>query len=515
VVVFTYPRRVADADRTMLARDEPSRVTAPTETNRCNLCGASYPPAFRVCPIDGSSLAAAGDSDDSMIGAALAGTFRVTKVLGEGGMGRVYEAEHVRLDRRYAVKVIHRDYAGRDDLLARFDRESRAMSRVQSDHVVDVVDVLRTPDGRPCIVVELLDGRDLEAYLEEKGKLSVREALALFRQMCRGLASAHAQGVVHRDLKPSNLFLSKDPGGGVTLKILDFGVAKVGGDDKLTGTGAIVGTPAYMSPEQARGASDLDQRTDVYAAGAVLYRMLTGQAPYVEGEGGNILIQVLEDAPPRPRSIEKSIPEGLEAVIEHAMAREQDQRFPTIVELEQAVLAFDSGGGTVLLDASRTGGATVAPGDAKAMTAKAKRIRPLAVFYSVFAAAGVGLAVGIALALLVDGLREGATIGSTDVVLVLIGGGVAFAAAMATLGRSLRTHWRSAPMIQSESERLALGIGAGLLSFGALELGARVWAIVALMHPGAWDPLWAGMRVIAAIGAGVIAMAWGGRKKKA
>lgn len=485
------------------------------DSQRCNLCGNAYPLTFRVCPLDGSSLAMGGASDDSMIGAVLAGTFRVAKVLGEGGMGRVYEAEHVRLDRRYAVKVIHRDYAGREDLLARFDRESRAMSRVQSDHVVDVVDVLRTPDGRPCIVVELLEGRDLETYLEEKGKLSVREALAFFRQVCRGLAAAHAQGVVHRDLKPSNLFLSSDPGGRVTLKILDFGVAKVGGDEKLTGTGAIVGTPAYMSPEQARGSSDMDLRTDVYAAGAVLYRMLTGQPPYKEGEGGSILIRVLEESPPRPRSIEKSISEGLEAVIEQAMARDPEQRFANVEELEAAVLAFDHGGETLVLDASRaTGGVTIAPGDAKALSAKAKRIRPLAVVYSVCAALGVGLAVAIALALLVDGLREGAHIGSTDVVLVLIGGTVGFAAALATLGRSLRTNWRSAPMIQAESERLALGIGAGLLTFGALELAARVWAIVALMHPGAWDPLWAGMRVIASIGAGVIATAWGGRKKK-
>ncbi len=506
---------MAEVDRTLLAHEEGPRPSALNEEHRCNLCGKAYPPEFRVCPIDGSSLAAGGDSDDSMIGAVLAGTFRVAKVLGEGGMGRVYEAEHVRLDRRYAVKVIHRDYAGREDLLARFDRESRAMSRVQSDHVVDVVDVLRTPDGRPCIVVELLEGQDLEDYLEEKGKLPVREALALFRQMCRGLASAHAQGVVHRDLKPSNLFLSGDPGGGVTLKILDFGVAKMGGDDKLTGTGAIVGTPAYMSPEQARGSSDIDQRTDVYAAGAVLYRMLTGQAPFKEGEGGATLIRVIEEAPPRPRSIEKSISEGLESVIEHAMARDPEQRFSSIPELEGAIAAFDVGGGTVILDSSKTkGGATIAPGDANALSAKAKRVRPLAVVYSVAAALGVGLAVGIALALLVDGLREGTSIGSTDVVLVLIGGTVAFAASFATLARSLRTHWRSAPMIQSEGERLALGIAAGLSTFGVLELAGRVWAIVVLLQPGAWSPLWAGMRVMASIGMGVIAMAWGGRKKK-
>jgi len=503
----------------MLSRDEVVRPSEGAGKHRCNLCGNEYPSTFRVCPLDGSSLLAAGKSDDTMIGAVLAGTFRVTKVLGEGGMGRVYEAEHVRLDRRYALKVIHSDFAGREDLLARFDREARAMGRVRSDHVVDVVDVLRTPDGRPCIAVELLEGRDLEAFLVEKGKLTVREALPLFRQMCRGLASAHVQGVVHRDLKPSNLFLASDPGGGVTLKILDFGVAKLGGDDdKLTGTGAIVGTPAYMAPEQARGATDVDLRADVYAAGAVLYRMLTGKPPFDESSGGATLVKVLEETPPRPRSVEKSIPEGLEEVIEHAMARDPAQRYATIEELETAATPFAEGGGTVVLDASRastTSVANAAPTDAKTMTAKAKRLRPGAVSAAIAAALGVGLSAGIALALIVDGIRAGAEIGTPELVLVLIGAGVAFAATMATLARSLRAHWRSAPLIREDGDRLRLAVMVGLATFGGLELIARVWAVVALMRPGAWDPLWAAARVMVAIGASAIAGAWGVKKTKA
>ena len=502
----------------MLARDEPGRPSTGASAHRCNLCGNEYPTNFRVCPLDGSSLLAAGPSDDAMIGAVLAGTFRVTKVIGEGGMGRLYEAEHVRLDRKYGVKVIHADYAGREDLLTRFDREARAMSRVRSDHVVDVVDVLRTPDGRPCIAVELLEGRDLESLIAEKTKLPVREALPLFRQMCRGLAAAHAQGVVHRDLKPSNLFLSSDPGGGVTLKILDFGVAKQLGDDKLTGTGAIVGTPAYMAPEQARGATDIDLRADVYAAGAVLYRMLTGKPPFDESSGGATLVKVLEETPPRPRTIEKSIPEGLEAVIEHAMARDPAQRYASADELASAAMAFDQAGGTVLLDASRASATSVITAtdasDATALSTKAKRLRPGAVGVAVAASLGVGLAAGVSLALLVDGLREGAHIGTPELVLVVIGAVVACAAAAATLGRALRTHWRSAPMIREESERMRLGVVAGLATFGGLELVARVWAVVALMHPGAWDPIWAASRVIVAMGVGAVAAAWGAKKAR-
>ena len=149
------------------------------------------------------------------------------------------------------------------------------------------------------------------------------------------------------------------------------------------------------------------------------------------------------------------------------------------------------------------------------MSARAKRVRPLAVLTTVAAALGAGLAVGIALALVVDGLREGAHIESTDVVLVQIGAVIAFVTALATLGRALRTHWRSAPRIEAEGTRLAIGIGVGILSFGVLELSARVWAIVGLMHPGAWDPLWAGLRVLAASGAAVIATAWSTRRRKA
>src|SRR5262245_24348460 len=163
-----------------------------------------------------------------MIGVVLGGAYRIVRVLGEGGMARLYLADHLRMSDKFAIKVIHDDLAREPDLLARFEREARAAGRVKSPHVLGVVDVLRTADGRPCIVSELLEGEDLQAHLDRAGKLTPATAIALARQVCRALSAAHACGVVHRDLKPSNVFLCRGgPGEPPQVKVLDFGVAKI------------------------------------------------------------------------------------------------------------------------------------------------------------------------------------------------------------------------------------------------------------------------------------------------
>ncbi|UJR79344.1 serine/threonine-protein kinase [Sandaracinus amylolyticus] len=493
----------ASNDATVLAKPNAlgSASTSPGEL-RCATCGATHPTSYRVCPSDGTPLGSLPPGvEDPMLGAVLAGTFRVRSRLGEGGMGLVYEAEHLRLERRYAVKVIHHGFAWREDLLARFDREARAMSQVRSDHVVDVVDVLRTPDGRPCIVAEKLEGEDLEQHLARETKLSAPRAIRLFRQVCRGLAAAHARGVVHRDLKPSNLFLARDPAGGVTLKILDFGVAKIGGDAELTGTGAIVGTPAYMSPEQARGSANVDARSDVYSAGALLYRMLTGRAPYGSADASVTLVKLLEESPERARTIEPAIPEGVEAVIERAMARDPEARFASIDEMEHAIAVFDAGGtSTVITDDVRP----ISAARTKSINRRAKWARPLAIGGAVSASLGVGLGVGTFLALLVDGLREGAQIHDAELVLVVLGALVALAAALAGSTRALRGAWRSAPAIEAVGARAWTALGAGVFTYGAMEIASRVWSVVALLRPGHWDPLWSAARVVIALGVGVV-----------
>src|SRR5689334_16186816 len=215
-----------------------------TSSWTCSTCHNVYPADFAVCPRDATPRADGHTpTPDPLIGEVLGRTYRIVRVLGEGGMARLYEAEHLRIDTRVAVKVIHDDLARDPDLLARFEREARAAGRIHSEHVVRVVDVLRTPDGRPCLVTELLAGEDLQVRLDRVKKLAVPEALAIAQQLCHAVADAHAVGVVHRDLKPSNVFLCERDGE-TLVKVLDFGVAKLEDDDRLTRTDAVMGTAA-------------------------------------------------------------------------------------------------------------------------------------------------------------------------------------------------------------------------------------------------------------------------------
>ncbi|MDB4972704.1 MAG: serine/threonine protein kinase [Myxococcaceae bacterium] len=439
---------------------------------------------------------------DPFIGVELSSAYRIERVIGEGAMGCLYQASHLRIGRLFAVKVLHQPLAQRDDMRARFDREARVMSRIKSDHVVDVVDVTLAPDGRVCIVTELLEGCDLEQHLEARaGKLPVAEAVSWMRQCLRGLAAAHTLGVVHRDLKPSNLFLARDASGRSTLKVLDFGVAKHGGDAELTAAGTIMGTPAYMAPEQARGARLADVRSDLYAVGAVLYRLLTGHAPY-EGEDVNgTLIRLMQEAPARPTALDRSIPAGLEAVIERAMARDPAQRFQTAEELDTALAAFDSGHhdgfGAVESRAARPGAAGRRD-DVATLSRRARLVRPLAVGASVLLSLIAGFVVTCTLALLVDSLRKSPRLGETELLLVLIGGGVGLSAALVASLRALASAWRNAATVQALT-RYFMRTGLSFLgTLGAVELAGTFVSTLLTHRPAATDPFYACLRVLLA-----------------
>jgi serine/threonine protein kinase len=306
----------------------------------CPTCGARYPADFRVCPRDATPLQDAPDDEDPLVGHLLDGSYEVLRVIGEGGMGRVYEARHTRLHtKRFAVKLLHHELARQPEVVTRFQREAEAASVLTHPNVVGVYDVNTSADGRPYIVAELLEGEELGSYLERRSKLPVVEAVHIVRQVCHALAAAHRHGIVHRDVKPENVFLA---GPNATVKVLDFGISKVSETgDGLTKTGTVMGTPDYMAPEQARG-DRVDARADIYAVGAILYRALTGRKPFEGSDPMAILTAVLTQEPERPSTLEPSIPLSLELVVQRTMAKNPSERFPSMDALEHALEPFDA-----------------------------------------------------------------------------------------------------------------------------------------------------------------------------
>jgi serine/threonine protein kinase len=332
----------------MRTRSGHDLVAADTEgghrlPKRCARCGGRYPADFRVCPRDAIPLEDAPEGADPMLGVCLAGTYEIVRMIGEGGMGRVYEARHARLpSKRFAVKLLHQELAQKPDVVARFQQEAEAVSGLVHPNVVSVHDLNHTLDGRPYIVAELLLGEELGCLLDRVGKLPASSAVHVARRVCRALAAAHARGIVHRDMKPENVFLCGNallP----SVKVLDFGISKVAeSSHNLTQTGVVMGTPAYMAPEQARG-DKVSERADIYAVGAILYRAVTGQKPFAGLDPMATLTAVLVDEPPRPCSLEPDLPPALELVIQRAMAKKPQERHASISELEAELAPFDPG----------------------------------------------------------------------------------------------------------------------------------------------------------------------------
>jgi serine/threonine-protein kinase len=323
----------------------PSYADGMLSSRLCPQCGGRFPADFRVCPRDAVPLEDAPEGDDPLVGQVLAGSYEVTRVLGEGGMGRVYEARHTRLSgKRFAIKLLHPDLARQPEVVTRFQREAEAASGINHVNVVGVHDVNSTLDGQPYIVAELLQGEELGDYLERVGKVPAGDAVRIARQVCRALGAAHAQGIVHRDVKPENVFLTGDVGRieAATVKVIDFGISKVAsaGGESLTKTGMVMGTPDYMAPEQARG-DRVDARADIYAVGAILYRALTGRKPFDGLDPMATLTAVLTTEPDRPSALDASIPLALELVVQRAMAKSPKDRYQTMDELEHELAAFD------------------------------------------------------------------------------------------------------------------------------------------------------------------------------
>ena len=308
----------------------------------CPKCGTRYPVEFNVCPRDAEKLDDAPDDDDNLVGTTLVQTYTLVRLVGEGGMGRVYEARHTRIaSKRFAIKLLHPEYARNAEVLSRFQREAEAAASIESPYVADVYDVHKTADGRPFIVAEFLQGRELAEYLGEHGRFDVAFSVRVVRQVCEALIAAHDKGIVHRDMKPENVFLTGDMAAPIA-KVIDFGISKIKdtGGSTLTKTGMIMGTPAYMAPEQARG-EKVDLRADVYAVGAILYNLLTGRRPFEKNDPTAMITAVLLEEPERPCSLNPAIPQALELVIQRAMAKNATDRYQNLKEFEHDLEPFD------------------------------------------------------------------------------------------------------------------------------------------------------------------------------
>ena len=286
----------------------------------------------------------AAPSVRALIGTTLGGRYRVRSILGEGGMGTVFEAEHLALGRAVAIKVLHPTQAKRRVAVQRFQNEARAAGTIGHPNICEVYDIGELGDGSPFLVMERLVGETLADRIARE-RVDATDLVDIMLQVLSGLHAAHQKGILHRDIKPENIFLNTRVGVGPLAKLLDFGVAKEMNPapdavTDLTMAGMVMGTPFYLSPEQARGERDLDQRTDLYACGVVMYEALAGTRPFASQNYNGLLRSILFADPTPLRVTRPDLPEGLESVVMSAMARERGDRYADAVALQEALVPY-------------------------------------------------------------------------------------------------------------------------------------------------------------------------------
>jgi serine/threonine protein kinase len=288
-----------------------------------------------------TSEAATAPEEHPLIGETLRGTYRVLRTLDQGGMGLVFEAEHARLRRRVAVKVLARHLASDVQALARFNREAEIISQLEHPHIVQILDFDTTEQGEPYIVMELLKGESLSARLERDGCLPIEEAARIVHQVASGLFAAHNASIIHRDLKPANIFLNEMPGQGVLIKLLDFGISKrVGVGRSLTGEFDVLGTPDYMAPEQALGkTASVDHRGDQYALAVIAFEMLSGQTPFSGADIMEVLQKVVSTEAPAIERFAPHVPSAVSAVLKRGLEKDPEARYDTVLSFALALSA--------------------------------------------------------------------------------------------------------------------------------------------------------------------------------
>ncbi len=282
---------------------------------------------------------------DPLIGRTLDGRYRIEAVLGEGGMGLVYRARHAMLNKPLAIKVLKPEVSKDTEVMQRFQQEAQSASAIGSQHIIDISDFGALPDGSTYFVMEFLDGTSLTKAIENERPMRTERVIRVAKQICDALGAAHERSIVHRDMKPDNIYLVKRGNDVDFVKVLDFGIAKVGGaSSKLTKAGQVFGTPHYMSPEQCAGAN-VDQRTDIYALGVILYEMASGRVPFDADNLMGILTKHMYEKPIPPHELPPPIdvPPGLEAVIMKCLEKSTDVRYQSMAEVKADLEAIEGG----------------------------------------------------------------------------------------------------------------------------------------------------------------------------
>lgn len=311
----------------------------------CPRCGREFQDTTTLCPADGTVLEKSGDE---LVGQMLTDRYRVDERISEGGMGTVYRATHVLMDKRVAIKVLHPSLAADDKIVARFSREARAASRISHPHALNVTDFGESDSGVVFLVMEYLNGKTLKEIVQGEGPMSLARVVGIIKQVSGALDAAHAEGVVHRDLKSDNIMLIEAPDGSDWAKVLDFGIAKIKEpigevDPGLTAPNLIIGTPQYMSPEQCSQASEIDARSDIYSLGIITYEMLTGHVPFTGESPTAIMMKHLQEPPPNVLEERADLPVEVGRVITSAMAKRPEDRFQSAGELSDALSAAAAG----------------------------------------------------------------------------------------------------------------------------------------------------------------------------
>ncbi|HEX8284702.1 MAG TPA: protein kinase [Pyrinomonadaceae bacterium] len=338
----------------------------------CPTCGRQYGETTTLCPADGAVLKRAGN-DDRLIGQVLAGKYRIDEKIDEGGMGCVYRATHVLMEKVVAVKVLHPALAADDKIVQRFTREAKAASRISHPHAINVTDFGESEQGTVYLVMEYLRGRTLKDVVRSGGPMTLARATEIVRQVAGALEAAHNEGVVHRDLKSDNIMLEEATGGD-WAKVLDFGIAKIQQTERsihetdpgLTAPNIIIGTPQYMSPEQCSQASDIDARSDVYSFGVIVYELLAGHVPFTGDSPTAIMMKHIQEPPPSILEERKDLPAEVGRVLARALAKRPEDRFQSAGELsaaltaaaEEAPLGAAAAGAAAILDTDRIGSPT-------------------------------------------------------------------------------------------------------------------------------------------------------------